>query len=82
VLARSGYAVIGGIGVLWVGGHFIEEWFSTPSFPVFFFDEDGGPTTWKGPFSYVVLGLILVVLGILLERGLRLRARGPAPTSP
>jgi hypothetical protein len=29
-LARSSYAVLGGIGVLIVGGHFIEKWWSIP----------------------------------------------------
>jgi hypothetical protein len=78
VLARSSYAVIGAIGVLIVGGHFIEEWFSIPPpFPYFFFPfyflfgEDGGDSPeWEGFLAYIALGLILVALGLILERGL------------
>jgi hypothetical protein len=80
VLARSSYAVIGAIGVLWVGSHFIDEWLSTGSFPLMFFSE--GPAEeieWKLPLAYGGLGLILVVLGVLLERGRRLRPQRPSP---
>jgi MFS family permease len=77
-LARSSYAVIGAIGILTVGGHFIEEWFSIPApFPYFFFpfyffysEGDGNGPEWEGFLAYVVLGLILVALGLVLERGL------------
>jgi hypothetical protein len=79
VLARSSYAVIGALGILIVGAHFIEKWFSVPPpFPFLFFygfDEDGSSDTWKGPFGYMVLGLVLVALGFLLERLPRRAAR-------
>jgi hypothetical protein len=78
VLGRSSYAVLGGLGVLIVGGHFIEEWWSIPAplpyffFPFYFFlsEEGGGGPEWEGFLAYIVLGLILVALGVLLERGL------------
>ena len=79
VLARSTYAVIGAIGVLVVGSHFIEKWYSSISLP-FFFEGSADAAKWKGPLSYLVLGLILVVLGLIVERGVRLRRRGTSPT--
>jgi hypothetical protein len=78
LLARSSYAVLGAIGVLVVGGHFIEEWWHIPEpFPYFFFplyfffpeEEGGGGPEWQGFLAYIVLGLIFVALGVLLERG-------------
>ncbi len=78
LLARSSYAVLGAIGLLIVGGHFIEEWWSIPEpFPSIFFpfyflygEEDGGGNPeWQGFLAYIVLGLILAALGLLLERG-------------
>ena len=77
-LARSSYAVLGAIGVLTVGGHFIEEWFSVPPpityvFPFFFFGEGGDTPEFEGFLAYIVLGLILVALGLLVERGLARR---------
>jgi lipid-A-disaccharide synthase-like uncharacterized protein len=72
LLARSSYAVIGAIGVLVVGNHFIEQWYSSLSIP-FLLEASGNSAEWKGPVSYIVLGLILVVLGVLVERVRRLR---------
>lgn len=72
LLARSSYAVIGAIGVLVVGSHFIEQWYSSLSIP-FLLEASGNSAEWKGPVSYIVLGLILVVLGVLVERVRRLR---------
>jgi hypothetical protein len=82
VLARSSYAVLGGIGVLIVGGHFIEEWFSVPApLPYFFIpfslfgEGDSNAPEWEGFLAYVVLGLIIVAHGLALERGLPRRLR-------
>ena len=78
LLARSSYAVLGGIGVLIVGGHFIEKWWSIPEpfpyvfFPIYFFygeEDGGGGPEWEGFLAYIVLGVFLAALGLMLERG-------------
>ena len=82
VFVRSSYAVIGAVGVLLVGGHFIEDWFGVPLpfpyfIPFFFFGDGGESSHWDGLLAYVVLGVILAALGLALERGLP--RRRPVP---
>ncbi len=82
VFVRSSYAVIGAIGILAVGTYFIEKWYSFISIPFFFEGEGSSEATWKGPLGYILLGLVLVVLGLLVDRGTRYRARRVSPRSP
>lgn len=81
-LARSSYAVIGAIGVLAVGTYFIEKWYSFISLPFFFEGDGGSEPAWKGALGYIVLGLVLVVLGFLVDRGSRRRGRGVSARTP
>lgn len=82
VFGRSSYAVIGAIGVLAVGTYFIEQWYSFISIPFFFEGDGSSEATWKGPLGYIGLGLVLVVLGLLVDRGTRYRALRVSPRSP
>ncbi|MEK6273729.1 MAG: hypothetical protein AABM30_00150 [Actinomycetota bacterium] len=82
VLSRSNYAVIGAIGVLAVGTYFIQTWYSFISIPFLFEGSGGDDAKWKAALSYMVLGLVLVVLGVLVERGTRLRRRAVSSASP
>jgi hypothetical protein len=78
---RSSYTVIGALGVLAVGTYFIEKWYSSISLPFFFESEGSSEPAWKAALGYIVLGLVLVVLGLLVDRGTRLGPRrGPART--
>jgi hypothetical protein len=79
---RSSYAVIGAVGVLAVGTYFIEKWYSTISLPFFFEEDASTEPAWKGALGYIVLGLVLVVLGLLVDRGTRLRERRGYPRTP
>ena len=79
---RSNYAVIGAIGVLAVGTYFIEQWYSFISIPFFFEGEGSDEATWKGPLGYILLGLLLVVLGLLVNRGTRARDHRVSYRSP
>jgi hypothetical protein len=82
VFGRSNYAVIGAIGVLAVGGYFIEQWYSFISIPFFFEGDGSSGSTWEGPLGFIVLGALLVVLGLLVDRGTRARGHRVSSRSP
>ena len=82
LLARSSYAVIGAIGVLAVGTYFIEKWYSFISVPFLFEGSGGDEARWKAAVSYIVLGVVLVALGVLIDRGNRYRRRALPTGSP
>lgn len=80
-IARSSYAVLGTLGLIFVGGLFVDKWFSTPPeilpffgfIPFLFFGSGfGDDPAWSGPLAFAVVGAIVLALGVLLEEG-RLR---------
>jgi hypothetical protein len=77
-IARSSYAVLGTLGLIFVGGLFVDKWFSTPPelipffgfVPFFIFGSGfGEEAAWSGPLAFAVVGAIVVGLGVLLEEG-------------
>jgi hypothetical protein len=78
-LGRSSYAVIGAIGLAGTATYFIEKWFSLGSLVPFFEADPDGADKWGRPLVYLALGAVLIVLGILVERG---RPAAPAAGEP
>jgi len=78
-LDRSSYAVVGAVGLLLAWSHFVEDWFGDT--PVFFLSEGEPGNDVARAVLYAAFGLVLVVIGVVLER----RRRGtvpPADVSP
>jgi hypothetical protein len=67
-LRRSSWAVLGAVGLFLVTSHFAQTWFGFSPLP--FFPEDS-TDPWAQALSFVVLGLVLMVLGLWLERQAR-----------
>lgn len=73
-LLRSGYAVLGAIGLTAVASCFIEKWFSLTSLVPFFAAPPEDVDEWGRPLVYLALGVVRVALGLLVEW-----RRRPAP---
>lgn len=67
VLLRSSYAVLGAIGLTAVASYFIEKWFSLTSLVPFFETPPEDVDEWGRPVVYLALGIVLVVLGLLVD---------------
>jgi hypothetical protein len=78
---RSSWTVLGAVGLLLTWVHFIDKWFGDVN-PLFLIVGIGGGEAkhpWARPLSFVVLGLVYVVLGLLVARRERHgEARAPA----
>jgi hypothetical protein len=87
VLGRSSYTVLGAGGFVFAGTYLIDKWLSSPPdfllfpFPLAFFylEAGGGGDGWSGATATAVLGGLLFVGGLGLERGWWLRRRSAAP---
>ncbi|MGH3142657.1 MAG: hypothetical protein ACRDO9_05955 [Gaiellales bacterium] len=75
-LDRSSYAVLGGIGLFLAWSYFVEKWTDAEvSNPVFegvdtpgFSSDNGEPNVWSAALLYALFGLVLVAIGLWLER--------------
>jgi hypothetical protein len=78
LLARSSYAVLGTIGILATTAYFALDGFSVLNTFVPFGPGDvgeGGLDPWQVALSFVVAGLVIVVLGLVENRVTALRRR-------
>ena len=72
---RSSWTVLGAAGLFLTTVHFVDKWFGSVNFFVFFFGLGEEPKhDWARPLGFVVLGFVFVALGIVLRR----REREPA----
>jgi hypothetical protein len=74
-LDRSSYAVLGAIGLFLAWSYFVEKWTDaevpTPleeGLSPGFTSETGEPSVWGAALLYALLGLVLVAIGLWLER--------------
>jgi len=85
-LMRSSWAVLGAWGLLQATSHFVEEWTNVPVSGDFIFfpflfpfalagDYEDTKHEWLAPFSFAVLGLVFMAIGLFLAW----RRRGLAP---
>lgn len=86
-LERSSYAVFGAIGLFLAWSHFVEEWLDDSPVEPFIGPlgsggdsalQAGGVELWERALLYGLYGLVLVALGLWLER--RRRALSPPET--
>jgi hypothetical protein len=75
-LDRSSYAVLGAIGLFLSWSYFVEKWTDAEvSNPIFegvgspgFSSDTGEPSVWGAAMLYALFGLVLVAIGLWLER--------------
>lgn len=65
-LARSSWAVLGAVGLFLAAAHFAQKWAVVVPFFGDPFERRAHP--WSAPLVFAVLGFLLVVLGLPLER--------------
>jgi hypothetical protein len=76
VIGRSSWVVLGAVGLFLSTTHWVDKWFGEVSPVGLLFGSLGGnERPWARDLSYVVLGVIFMLLGFLLER----RRREPSP---
>jgi hypothetical protein len=87
-LDRSSYAVLGAIGLFLAWSYFVEKWtdaeLSNPGFEGVttpgFSSDSGEPSVWGAALLYGLFGLVLVAIGLWLER--RKPAETAEPSTP
>jgi hypothetical protein len=73
-LDRSSYAVLGAIGLFLAWSYFVERWTDAEvNNPIYgegqgFTSDSGEPNVWGASLLYALLGLVLVAIGLWLER--------------
>lgn len=74
-LDRSIYAVLGAIGLFLAWTYFVERWTDAQVSPVYgdsstpgFSSDSGEPSIWGATMLYALFGLVLVAIGLWLER--------------
>jgi len=73
---RSSYAVLGAIGLFLAWSFFVEKWTDAEASPYFYGDtatpgftsDTGEPSIWGATMLYALFGLVLVAIGLWLER--------------
>ena len=69
VIERSSWVVLGAVGLFLSTTHWVDKWFGDVSPVGLLFGSPGGSERpWARDLSYVVLGVIFMLLGVVLER--------------
>jgi hypothetical protein len=71
VVGRSSWVVLGAFGLFLSTTHWVDKWFGFPNPLLLFYgfgESDQTDRPWARALSYVVLGVVFMLLGFLLER--------------